>query len=99
MFQQLLEHRPNLNTPTANTPTPPNIDGVEGIALGCPVGRRPPRAARYEQFEDLSDEDSDEDFTVSWKGRTVTLTEMGQFRLRWFFGYEIGDLWTVFQKP
>ncbi|KAK2641245.1 hypothetical protein Ddye_023008 [Dipteronia dyeriana] len=63
MFQQLLEQRPNLNTPTANAPAPANRDGVEGITLGRPRGGRSPRAARHEQFEDLNAEDSNEDFT------------------------------------
>ncbi|KAK2640280.1 hypothetical protein Ddye_028075 [Dipteronia dyeriana] len=62
MFQKLLEQRPNLNTYIANAPASSNRDGVEGVSLGRCGGGRLPRAAIHEQFKDLSDEDSDEDF-------------------------------------
>ncbi|KAI9184752.1 hypothetical protein LWI28_000770 [Acer negundo] len=62
MLQQLLERQPNPNTPNDNVPAPTNRDGVEGVAIGRPGGGRLPRAVRHVQFEDFSDEDSDEDF-------------------------------------
>ncbi|KAI9169627.1 hypothetical protein LWI28_015218 [Acer negundo] len=67
MLQQLLERQPNPNTLTGNAPTHASRDRVEGVAFGCPGGGRPPRATRHMQFEDFSDEDSDEDF-ASYQG-------------------------------
>ncbi|KAI9187067.1 hypothetical protein LWI28_024012 [Acer negundo] len=62
----MMEQLPNLNTPVgdANAPAPASRDGVKGVALGRPGGRRPPRAARHVQFEDFSDGDSNEDFAA-----------------------------------
>ena len=71
MVRQLMERLPTPNNPTgqalAPVPAPANIDGVEGLALDCVEGRRPPIAARHEQHEDFSDEDSEEDF-VGYQG-------------------------------
>ncbi|KAK0579038.1 hypothetical protein LWI29_020033 [Acer saccharum] len=56
-------------------------DGVEGLTLGRPEGRRLPRVARHVQHEDFSDEDSEEDF-VGYQGDRHLNRNQPDYRIR-----------------
>ena len=85
MVRQLMERLPTPNTPMgqvpAPVPAPANRDGVEGLALDRPEGRRPPRAARHAHHEDFSDEDSEEDF-VGYQGVRQLNRNQPDYRIR-----------------
>ena len=82
MFQQLMEQRlPNPNAPTGGVAAPANREGAEGVALGRPGGGRPRREGRNVQFENYSDEDSEEDY-VDYQGNCHPIRNQPEYRMR-----------------